>query len=67
MATIAMQYIVDFAITHIPGISGGGMASIEVPPARFLGVQIEGDLPTYWSTICWSTSTSPRCGPLACC
>ena len=28
MATMAMQYIVDFAITHIPAISGGGQASI---------------------------------------
>ena len=51
MATIAMQYIVDFAITHIPGISGGGMASIEVPPVRFLGVRIEGDLPTYYMAL----------------
>ncbi len=51
MATIAMQYIVDFGITHIPGVSGGGMASIEVPPVRFLGVRIEGDLPTYYMAL----------------
>jgi hypothetical protein len=51
MATIAMQYIVDFAITHIPGISGGGMASIVVPPVRFLGVRIEGELPTYYMAL----------------
>src|ERR1700726_1473190 len=51
MATIAMQYIVDFAITHIPGVSGGGMASIAVPPVRFLGVRIEGDLPTYYMAL----------------
>ena len=51
MATVAMQYIVDFAITHLPGVSGGGMASIEVPPVRFLGVRIEGDLPTYYMAL----------------
>jgi len=34
MATIAMQYIVDFAITHIPGVSGGGQATIEVPASH---------------------------------
>jgi len=51
MATIAMQYIVDFAITHIPGVSGGGQASIEVPPVRFLGLPIEGDLPTYYMAL----------------
>ncbi len=51
MATIAMQYIVDFVITHVPGISGGGMASLEVPPVRFLGILIEGDLPTYFMAL----------------
>ena len=51
MATIAMQYIVDFAITHIPGVSGGGQASIEVPPVRFLGILIEGDLRTYYMAL----------------
>ncbi len=51
MATIAMQYIVDFVITHVPGISGGGMASVEVPPVRFLGILIEGDLPTYFMAL----------------
>ena len=51
MATIAMQYIVDFAITHIPGVSGGGQATIAVPPVRFLGVPIEGDLRTYYMAL----------------
>ena len=51
MATIAMQYIVDFVITHVPGITGGGMASVEVPPVRFLGILIEGDLPTYFMAL----------------
>jgi branched-chain amino acid transport system permease protein len=51
MATIAMQYIVDFAIIHIPAVSGGGMASIEVPSVRFLGVPIEGDLRTYYMAL----------------
>jgi branched-chain amino acid transport system permease protein len=51
MATIAMQYIVDFVITHVPGISGGGMASVEVPPVRFLGILIEGDLRTYFMAL----------------
>lgn len=51
MATIAMQYIVDFGITHIPGVSGGGMASISVPPVRFFGLLIEGDLRTYYMAL----------------
>jgi branched-chain amino acid transport system permease protein len=51
MATIAMQFIVDFVITHVPSISGGGMASIEVPPVRFLGLLIQGDTRTYYMAL----------------
>src|SRR5436305_2205826 len=31
MATLAMQYIVDFVISHVPMISGGTQATIQVP------------------------------------
>jgi branched-chain amino acid transport system permease protein len=48
MATLAMQSIVDFVIAHVPAISGGTQASIQVPPVRFLGVPVVGDLPTYY-------------------
>ena len=48
MSTLAMQYIVDFVIAHVPAISGGTQATIQVPPVRFLGIRIEGDLATYY-------------------
>ena len=48
MATLAMQSIVDFVIAHVPAISGGTQASIQMPPVRFLGVPVVGDLPTYY-------------------
>jgi branched-chain amino acid transport system permease protein len=48
MSTLAMQYIVDFVISHVPAISGGTQATIQVPPVRFLGIRIEGDVPTYY-------------------
>lgn len=48
MATLAMQYIVDFVIIHFPAISGGGMATIQVPRVSFLGVAVVGDAPTYY-------------------
>jgi len=48
MSTLAMQYIVDFVIAHSPTISGGTQVSIPVPPVRFLGLRIEGDLATYY-------------------
>ncbi|WP_137391805.1 branched-chain amino acid ABC transporter permease [Rhodoligotrophos defluvii] len=48
MATLAMQYIVDFVIMHFPAISGGSLASIAVPPVTFLGVPVIGDVRTYF-------------------
>src|SRR6266849_2060294 len=39
MSTLAMQYIVDFVIAHVPAISGGTQATIQVPPVRFLGLR----------------------------
>jgi len=48
MSTLAMQYIVDFVIAHVPAISGGTQATIQVPPVRFLGIRIEGDITTYY-------------------
>lgn len=48
MATLAMQYIVDFVIIQFPAISGGTQATIQVPPVSFLGVPVDGDLPTYY-------------------
>ena len=48
MSTLAMQYIVDFVIAHVPAISGGTQATIQVPTVRFLGIPIEGDIATYY-------------------
>lgn len=48
MATLAMQYIVDFVIAHTPAISGGTLATLQVPPVSFLGISLQGDLPAYY-------------------
>lgn len=47
MSTLAMQYIVDFVISHVPAISGGTQATLRVPEVSFLGMKVEGDIPTY--------------------
>ncbi|MDO9527140.1 MAG: branched-chain amino acid ABC transporter permease [Gemmobacter sp.] len=48
MATLAMQYIVDFVIIQFPSISGGTQASLSVPPVTFLGFAVEGDKAPYY-------------------
>lgn len=48
MATLAMQYIVDFVISHVESISGGSQATITVPPVSFLGIPIVGEKAVYY-------------------
>ena len=48
MATLAMQYIVDFVISQTPAISGGALATLQVPPVRFLGISLRGEVETYY-------------------
>jgi branched-chain amino acid transport system permease protein len=47
MATLAMQYIVDF-FTQTKIISGGSLATLQVPPVSFLGISLKGDVATYY-------------------
>ncbi|WP_028028485.1 branched-chain amino acid ABC transporter permease [Gemmobacter nectariphilus] len=48
MATLAMQYIVDFVIVQFPAISGGSQAALAVPRVSFLGIAVEGDNAPYY-------------------
>ncbi|AFK55568.1 branched-chain amino acid ABC transporter permease [Tistrella mobilis] len=49
ISTLAMQYIVDFAISHVPAISGGAQATLQAPPVVLLGViPIAGDAGRWW-------------------
>jgi branched-chain amino acid transport system permease protein len=48
MATLAMQYIVDFVIVQFPAISGGTQATLQVPNVTFLGISVTGDYAPYY-------------------
>lgn len=48
MATLAMQFIVDFVIVQFPAISGGTQASLSVPRVSFLGFPVVGDKAPYY-------------------
>ena len=47
MSTLAMQYIVDFVISHVPAISGGSQATLQAPPVRLLGMPLTADAAYY--------------------
>jgi branched-chain amino acid transport system permease protein len=48
VSTLAMQYIVDWIISHVPAISGGSQATLQAPSFRFLFLPVTGNWARYW-------------------
>src|SRR4029077_11674453 len=48
IATLAGQLIIEWTINHVPWISGGIQASIEVPRPTFFGVQLRTQTQLYF-------------------
>ena len=48
VSTLAMQYLVDWVISHVPAISGGSQATLQAPRVRVIGYIIESDAARYW-------------------
>lgn len=54
MATLAMQYLVDWVIVNVPAISGGAHATLRTPEVRFLFLPIESLAARYWLALGWA-------------
>jgi branched-chain amino acid transport system permease protein len=48
ISTLAMQYLVDWIISHVPAISGGSQATLQAPAFRFLGIPVADDRSRYY-------------------
>jgi branched-chain amino acid transport system permease protein len=48
ISTLAMQYLVDWIVSHVPAISGGSQATLQAPVFRVLGLLVAGDLMRYY-------------------
>ncbi len=48
VSTLAMQYVADWVISHVPAISGGSQATLQAPSFRFLGIPINDDINRYY-------------------
>jgi branched-chain amino acid transport system permease protein len=55
MATLAMQYLVDWVINNVPAISGGAQATLRTPPARFFLIPLESLEVRYYLALAWAT------------
>src|SRR5207237_10868785 len=47
IATLAAQLIIEWTINHVPAISGGVQASIQVPRPTFFGTQLKTQTQLY--------------------
>ncbi len=48
ISTLAMQYVVDWTISHVPAISGGSQATLQAPNFTFAGIPIDNDISRYY-------------------
>lgn len=53
MATLAMQYLVDWTIINVPAISGGAQATLQAPATTFLFMPLASDMARYYLALLW--------------
>lgn len=53
MATLAMQYLVDWVIINVPAISGGAQATLRTPDITFLLIPIDTLFARYYLALGW--------------
>lgn len=53
LTTLAMQFVMDWVLTHSPTISGGSHASLQAPTFALLGQKITSDTGLYYVAFGW--------------
>ncbi len=53
MATLAMQFLVDWVIVNVKAISGGAVATLQTPSVEFLWVPIDTLVARYYVALLW--------------
>lgn len=48
VSTLALQYLTDFVLVHVPAISGGSQASLKVPVLKLMGQPVTSDAGMYF-------------------
>lgn len=54
MATLAMQFLVDWVIVNVSAISGGAVATLHTPAVRFLLLPIDSLPSRYYLVLAWT-------------
>jgi len=53
LSTLALQFVVDWTISHVPAISGGAQATFQAPDLRLLGWPVTSSAGLYYVALAW--------------
>ncbi|MFA5663843.1 branched-chain amino acid ABC transporter permease [Castellaniella sp.] len=53
LSTLAMQFVMDWVISHVPAVSGGVSATLQAPPPSLLGLVITSEAGVYYIVLAW--------------
>ena len=53
LSTLALQFVMDWVISHVPAISGGVGATLQAPALRLLGQAVRSETGLYYVALGW--------------
>tara|TARA_R110002110_G_scaffold278464_2_gene493659 strand:+ start:4618 stop:5691 length:1074 start_codon:yes stop_codon:yes gene_type:complete len=53
LTTLAMQFVMDWVLSHVPAVTGGSHASLQSPTFKLLGQPITSDAGLYYVAFGW--------------
>ncbi len=53
LSTLALQFVMDWVISHVPAISGGVGATLQAPVLRLLGQPVRSETGLYYVALGW--------------
>ncbi len=53
LSTLALQFVMDWVITHVPAISGGTQATLQAPGVHLLGQTVTSQTSLYYIALGW--------------
>ena len=53
LSTLALQFVMDWVISHVPAISGGTQATLQAPPMKLLGQPVTSEIGFYYVALGW--------------
>lgn len=53
LSTLALQFVMDWTISHVPAISGGTQATLQAPDIRLLGIAVRSEAGLYYIALAW--------------